>query len=815
MKIAIVFLLMIFKTGMLCSQDVGTAIHSNEAQRLNALVQPGNFIAAEKTAHGITIQTTNAYVSVIAYSATIIRIRLMKGDNGIARDFSYAVVAAPAGDLIIREETKEKLILSTDSLLVIVQKQPVRIDFLNKRTGQFLSGDDETLGMLWKGSEVTSYRKMENGEKFFGLGQKTGDMNHRTKILTNANTDAIGFKPGSDPMYSTMPFFMGIHDHVVYGIYFDNSYKSTFDFNLAAEDHMYYSFSAAGGDMNYYFFGAPSMAQIISDYTHITGRSFMPPLYGLGYIQSRYSYMSEDTVLLVMKNMRDNHIPCDLIFCDIDYMDHFKVFTWDKTRFAHPRQMVDSLKKMGAHLYVILDPALKIEKGYSLYDEGIKDHHFVRYPNGQPFTCYVWAGASHYTDFLKADTRAWWKEHLKVYTNEGITGFLNDMNEPAFFKKSMPDALLFGEENDPYTFKEARNVYGFQMARATYEGVKEQTGLRPFNISRSAFSGIQRYSSMWTGDNEANDIHMFMDTRMSLSLSLTGLSFVGMNIGGFIGNPTPELMVRWMQLGVYMPLFINHTVGSNPHEPYAFDTPVRNELRKSIRYRYSLLPYIYSAFYQASTAGVPVLKALPYNYTFDSLVYKTEYQHEFLCGDNMLVVPASSTADSVNMYLPKGLWYRLSTGTALQGPLELKAASPKNDLPVFIKSGSVIPMQTPVEYVTQPSDGILQLHLWYGNEKTSYTYYEDDGKTFKYENGDYYERDIVWEPSLVKLSIRKKEGSYTSKFKQIKLVLHQFPKTSHSIQVNGKKIKVNLVDGLEESSIANTDKPITIKIVYK
>ncbi len=788
---------------------------SVKAQEADGLVQAGAFVSSEKIPNGFGIQTSNAYISITAYSPAIIRVRFLKSRDAAIKRHSFAVIALPENNLSLKSASADHLILETDSLLVDVHKDPVRIDFLNKRTGQLLSGDDETLGMAWNGSEVISYRKMFSDEKFLGLGQKTGDLNHRSTTLVNLNNDAYGFKPGTQPMYSTMPFFMGIHDRQVYGIYFDNTYVSTFDFNLGGEEHQYYAFSAEGGEMDYYFFGAPSMAGIISDYTHITGRMTMPPLYGLGYIQSRYSYMSEAEVLNVMKTMRKNSIPCDLIFCDIDYMDSFKVFTWDKTRFPHPDQMVDSLKSMGAHLYVILDPALKIQKGYSLYEEGIRDHRFIRYPNGKPFTGSVWAGPSHYTDFLKPAVRQWWKENLKVYTRDGITGFLNDMNEPAIFRKNIPGALLMGDENNPVTFKEGRNVYGFQMARATYEGVKELTGLRPFNISRSAFSGIQRYASMWTGDNEANDMHMFMDTRMSLSLSLTGLSYVGMNIGGFVGNPTPALMARWMQLGVYMPLFINHTVGSNPHEPYAFGEPVRSELRSAIRYRYALLPYLYSAFYQSATAGIPILKALPYGYTFDTLVYNKEYQHEFICGDEILVVPALSTADSVKMYLPRGLWYRLSTGIALQGPREITVAAPDNDLPVFIKSGSIIPMQTPVQFVSQPSDGILQIQLWYGDEKNSFIYYEDNGTDFSYEKGSFYKRVMNWDPASGLLLLNEKQGSFPSRFSQVKLVLHQFPAKLKSIRVNGKRI--SLTSGKEGTEVlfANSDKSISISLNEK
>lgn len=786
-------------------------IYSNKLQAQQGTEQLGNFLSYKKIPNGVSVKITNASLYITAYGPNIIRVRVSKEDNN-KEEMSYAVISEPKGDISEVNETDKSILFSTDSLLIHVEKNPIRINFYRKSNNKILSGDDETLGVVWQGTEVTGYRKLFKGEKIIGLGQKTGNINHIGQVLVNYNVDAAGFEPGTDPLYSTMPFYMGIHDSLTYGIFFDNTYKSTFDFNLAGTGQ-YYSFGAEGGEMNYYFFGASTIAGIISDYTSITGRMTMPPMWGLGYIQSRYSYMSQNSVLGVAQKFRESHIPCDAIFCDIDYMDHFKVFTWKRDSFPDPKGMVDSLRKMGFHLYVILDPALKIEKGYKLYDEGVAGNHFARFPNGKLFTGSVWAGPSHLTDFIDPITRKWWEDNLKFYTQDGITGFLNDMDEPSFLVKITPNAIQFGNRSNSLAFKQIHNVYGMQMARSTYEGVKNQTGLRPFNITRSAYSGIQRYASMWTGDNQATDEHMMMDIRMCLSMNLTGLSYVGMNVGGFIGNPTPALMERWMQIGAYMPLFINHYEKSfKPHEPYAFDEPVRDELRKAICYRYALLPYLYSAFYLASKNGIPILKALPYNYTYDKMVYESKYQEEFLCGNDILIAPVASTVDSARIYLPQGLWYRYSTGEAVNGGTELDVAAPMNDLPVFIKAGAIIPMQTPLEYTSQKGDGVLELNIWFGETPNNFTYYEDDGNTFKYQDGNYYKRDINWNPIKQVITIGKKEGEYISKFKQVKLILHQFPDLKKYIVVNGKNVILNKYDKNKGALINNIDNKISINL---
>lgn len=783
---------------------------ANKSRAQQGIEQLGNFDSFEKIPNGVSIKATNASLYITAYSPNIIRVRVLK--EGSEADLSYAVIAEPKGNISEVNETNKNIIFSTDSLLIHVEKNPIRIDFYRKDNNHVLSGDDETLGIVWAGTQVTDYRKLFKDEKIVGLGQKTGNINHIGQVLVNYNVDAAGFTPDTDPLYSSIPFYMGIHDSLTYGIFFDNTYKSTFDFNLAGTGQ-YYSFGAEGGAMNYYFFGASTIAGIISDYTSLTGRMTMPPMWGLGYIQSRYSYMSQNSVLEVAKKFRETHIPCDAIFCDIDYMDHFKVFTWKRDSFPDPRAMVDSLNKIGFHLYVILDPALKIEKGYKLYEEGIANNHFARFPNGKLFIGSVWAGPSHLTDFINPITRKWWEENLKFYTQDGITGFLNDMDEPSFLLKITPNAIKFGDKNNPLAYKQVHNVYGMQMARSTYEGVKKQTGLRPFNITRSAYAGIQRYASMWTGDNQATDMHMMMDIRMCLSMNLTGLSYVGMNVGGFIGNPTPELMERWMQIGAYMPLFINHYEKSfKPHEPYAFDEPVKNELRKAIRYRYTLLPYLYSAFYQASANGIPILKALPYNYTFDDKVYQSKYQQEFLCGNDILIAPVVSIKDSAKIYLPKGVWYRNSTEEVVEGGKEVNVAAPMNDLPVFIKAGAIIPMQTPLEYTSQDGDGILEINIWYGKTPNSFTYYEDDGNTFKYQDGSYYKRNISWSPIQQVITLSKKEGNYISKFKKVKLVFHQFSFLKDYIIVNGRKVVLYKNNNNKESLINNVDGEILMKL---
>ena len=564
----------------------------------------------------------------------------------------------------------------------------------------------------------------------------------------NWNTDAYGYGQTQDPLYSTMPFFIGIHSNNLFGIFYDNTYKSFFNFGGSTDGKMYF-FGADGGAMNYYFFSSSTVPEMLKDYTWLTGRMNMPPIWSLGYQQSRYSYMTQKQLLDVARKMREDSIPCDMMYCDIDYMRGYRVFTWNPETYSNPKALTDSLKAMGMHLATIIDPGIKIDSnGYQPYLTGMIHNYFARYPDGKPYTGSVWAGRSHFPDFTKEDVRKWWGENFKVLVDAGVTGFWNDMNEPSAWGQNIPPLIEFGEGKNTATLKKVRNIYGLEMARGTFEGTKNLlNGERPFVLSRAAYSGIQRYSAMWTGDNNPTDEHMLLAYRLINSMGLTGEAFDGVDVGGFTGNPTPELMVRWMSLGVYTPMFRSHTAkGNTAHEPWAWGEYNESLMRNSIDTRYRLLPYLYSCFYATHQTGIPVNRTLAIDYTHNEKVYDTRFENEFLFGPSMLVAPVASTNNAEQVYLPEGNWYRFGNDEKYHGDSIIWAASPVNNLPVFIKAGAIIPMQNVIQSTADKGDGILNLNVWYGDSPNSFTYYEDDGTTYQYEEGKYYERDILFNP---------------------------------------------------------------------
>ena len=334
------------------------------------------------------------------------------------------------------------------------------------------------------------------------------------------------------PLYQSIPFFMGIHDKVTYGIFLDNSYRTKFNFGASTDDQFSY-FSAVNGEMNYYFFGASTVAGIIKDYTWLTGRMKLPPLWSLGYHQSRWGYYPESEFMSIAQKFRDKKIPCDGLWLDIDYMDAYKIFTWHPIRYSQPKKMIDNLHQMGYHVVTIVDPGIKIEKGYFAYDEGVLNDYFIKYPDGKFYTGSVWPGRCHFPDFTKETVRKWWGASFKHLVEPGIDGFWNDMNEPAAWGKNIPDIVQFDFDGNKSTMAEAHNIYGLEMSRATFEGTKQlMNGRRPFVLTRAGFSGIQRYSAVWTGDNTATEKDILMGVRLVNSMGLSGIAFTGADIGG-------------------------------------------------------------------------------------------------------------------------------------------------------------------------------------------------------------------------------------------------------------------------------------------
>jgi alpha-glucosidase len=755
------------------------------------VLQPGNVISLKKSGSAIIVKTTNALAELQVYSPEIIRIRIVRKE--LLPDFSYAVIRQPGGQFKQVSELADFWELLTDSLQVRVAKKPFRISIFD-RSGREINADYQDFSVTWQGDEVTCYKGLFTEEKFIGLGEKTGPLNRRGNSYVNWNTDHV-YEPDADPLYITIPFYIGIHDQVVYGIFLDNSYRTQFNFG-ASTDGLFSSFTASHGEMNYYFIGGSNVPGIIGNYTWLTGRMPLPPFWSLGYQQCRWSYFPETEVMNIAHNFRERKLPCDVIYLDIDYMDNYKIFTWNHARFPDPKAMIGKLNGMGFHVASIVDPGIKIETGYFAYDEGVRNDYFVKYPDGKFYVGSVWPGRCHFPDFTKPEVREWWGNSFSHLTDPGIEGFWNDMNEPAAWGQSIPGIVQFDFDGLKATMEQAHNVYALNMVRGTYEGTRKLlNGSRPFLLSRAGYAGIQRYSAVWTGDNAASEEHMFTAVRLVNSIGLSGISFCGADVGGFMGTPSPELFVRWMSIGCYTPFFRNHSaINTKAHEPWAFGEYNEGICREILNRRYQLLPYLYAMLFLSTQTGLPVSRTLAIGYPFDETIYSADYQNEYMFGDAFLVAPVSPVQQFAKVYLPGGSWYRISSGKKYEGNHSYIVEAPLSDLPVFVKEGSIIPMQSVVQYADQKPDPVLEIHVYKGDVKTSFLYYEDDGNTYAYQQGGYLKRLITYDPASGKVTFGSSDGNFTSKFTGVTVIFHdpdkQCPPVSAGFEKNSFVVKV-------------------------
>jgi alpha-glucosidase len=745
----------------------------------------GNVQSVEVATQQVRLQTENAHVELTVYSPSVIRVRIDKQKLG--RDFSYAVVAKPAAARTSITQDDAALVLSTDALTARVTKRPFSITFTTP-DGKIVNQDEPGLTTSWIGDEVATYKTLQQGERFIGLGEKTGNLDRRGSAYTNWNSDVFRYVADADPLYATVPFYVGIHHGLNYGIFFDNSYRS--DFNFGASNNRFSSFSAQGGEMNYYFIYHPRLADIIGSYTALTGRMPLPPLWSLGYQQNRYSYYPEAEVMRIAHTLREKKIPADGITLDIHYMDAYKLFTWDKARFPDPAGMTAKLDALGFKTTVIVDPGIKVEKGYGAYERGAKDDVFIKYPDGSYYTGEVWPGWCHFPDFTSEKGREWWRKEVRTFAAAGVSGLWNDMNEISTWGQQMPNNVLFDYDGAQTTHKQAHNVYGMEMVRASYEGMKAATGKRPFMLTRAGFAGLQRYSAIWTGDNRAEEDHMLLGVRLLNSLGLSGVPFTGMDVGGFTGVPTQSLYARWMQIGAFTPYFRNHAASNTKaSEPWTYGDDVLDISRNYVNLRYRLMPYLYSAFADAAASGEPVMRSLAIDYTHDAKIYDQAFQNQYMFGKALLVAPFESTKEFGKVYFPSGKWYDLSTDAVEEGAREKIVELSVSKLPVYVMAGSVVPVQSLVQSTAEKPSGTLALHIYKGNADNATIYYEDDGATFAYQQGAYYKRAIRYDGAARRITVGAVEGNFKSKFGKLELVLHGFG-DAPSLQLNGQALRL-------------------------
>ncbi|MBC7921553.1 MAG: DUF4968 domain-containing protein [Ferruginibacter sp.] len=748
----------------------------------------GNIVKHHYEGNLFYFYDTVSCLQVKVLSDSILRIKLAPHGTFLA-EFSYATQPY---DFRIKQldhkETPTHHVISTAAVHCYIDKQTFGVTFTDH---QGLIVNEDGVGIHWEenqafgGYYVYCSKKRQLEENFYGLGDKTTELNLLGKRYTLWSTDVYAFEKYKDPIYRNVPFYTGLHHGVSYGLFFDNTFRSHFDFG--SENRNMVSFWADGGEMQYYYIHGPHMMDVVKRYSQITGTHPMPPLWALGYQQCRWSYYPEEKVMQVARTFREKEIPCDAIHLDIDYMDGYRCFTWNKDYFPDPKRMIGELAADGFKTVVIIDPGIKVDNDYWVFAEGKRGGHFCRRGDDYYMEGPVWPGKCQFPDFTNPRTREWWGDLFKDYVDLGVAGVWNDMNEPAVFGKgTFPDDVRHHYDGHRGSHRKAHNVYGMQMVRATYEGLKKlNKNKRPFTITRSAYAGVQRYSSVWTGDNIASWEHLQLANLMCQRLSMSGISFVGSDIGGFTSEPDGELYTRWLQMAAFHPLMRTHSAGdTTEREPWSFGPVVEAICKKYIELRYRLLPYLYSAFWENSRYGFPILR--PVVMLEQGTPLNAYRQDEFTFGDKILVCPViEPRAAGRVVYLPRGNWYNYWTNEVLEGGHEHWVAAPLDTLPLFVRAGAVIPEYPLMQYTNQFELKELILSIYYADYGVNSFLYEDHGDTFAYEQDIYTEKKFYLEGSKTKLFVtQQSEGLFTPRYDRYLIRLYGLPYVPKKIKAD-------------------------------
>jgi alpha-glucosidase len=775
---------------------LGTARAMLRQCRTPAERQPlGSLHSCRREGQAIDLICSNGILRLEILADDLIRLRLIPrprrdGPPTVSPLFSYALDPdaewPPVGfnQAEDAEAGTGRLAIRTSQLTCYVDRTPFRLTFLDSE-GRPLSESAEGLGFQGQGTYCT--RRLVEGEALYGLGEKAFDLNLRGRVLEMWNTDPETYAPGREPIHLSIPMLVGLREGRAYGFFFDNPGYARLDLGQARHDQLHYE--AASGELCAYFIGGGTIPAVLERYTQLTGQMPLPPRWMLGYHQSRWSYHPESQVRDLAGQFRQRRIPCDAIHLDIHYMDGYRIFTWDRDRFPDPPRLLADLREQGFRVITIIDPGVKVDPGYYVHDQGLERDAFCKLPDGTLFQGPVWPGECHFPDFTDPQVRAWWGDLYRPLLEAGVSGFWNDMNEPAIFGGSMPHSVCHRYEGQGASHGEIHNLYGLQMARASAEGLRR---LRPDErvpvISRSGYAGLQRYALVWTGDNQSTWAQLRLGVSMCLNLGLSGVALCGPDTGGFSGDCDGELLARWTQVGALTPFFRNHSaLGTRSQEPWSFGEPYESICRRWIELRYELLPYLYTTAWQSAQSGLPMMRPLALAFPVDVRTYSLDDQ--FLLGDALLAAPVGRPGQtSRRVYLPGGLWYDFWTGEQQSGTVT--ADAPLERMPLFVRAGSVLPMGPVLQHTGEWPPEAVRLQVYPGDGESSL--YEDDGHSLAYQSGDFQVTRFVCRAATEStLTVQREvEGAFAPAYERFEVIIHGLETAPRQVSVDGRPVDV-------------------------
>ncbi|SHE90558.1 TIM-barrel domain-containing protein [Clostridium fallax] len=622
---------------------------------------------------------------------------------------------------------------------------------------------------------------LDDEDIVYGLGENVRGINKRGWIYESFCTDEFSHLPNKKSLYGAHNFLI-VYGKETFGIFLDYPGRAIFDVDYSKRNEL--KITTEDDNLDIYIIKGKNLNNIVQNFRNLIGESYVPPKWAFGYQQCRWSYKNEEEVEEVLDNFKANNIPIDCIYLDIDYMEDFKDFTVNKKNFPNFKSFIEKMKKKGVRLIPIIDAGVKIEEGYDVYEEGIKNKYFCVDENNNPFVAAVWPGVVHFPDFLNKDARLWFGKKYKYLIDQGIEGFWNDMNEPAIFysKKGLEKAFKKIEEAkgknlgiyDFFDIKDTfprlansmedyrsfyhnvdgtlvrhdkvHNLYGYNMTRAASEGFDYIDDNKRFLLfSRASMIGMHRYGGIWTGDNTSSFEHLELNMKMMPSLNMCGFMYIGADTAGFGDNTTDDLAIRWSQFSIFTPLFRNHSaLGTRRQEPYAFDGKATEIIKNSIEIRYALIPYIYSEFMKATINNDMYFKPMTFEYN-DSFVNRIEDQ--LIVGDSIMIAPIyKQNAKGRYIYLPEEmlLWkakkYHSEEFEIInKGHSYIDVAI--DEIPIFIRKDKILVLEKPAENIDSMKNNEINIVAFLDKE-SEYKLYDDDGKSKDYKKGKYNEINI-------------------------------------------------------------------------
>ncbi len=686
-------------------------------------------------------------------------------------------------------------------------------------------------GFGWANDWAWVWAARNPAAAYLGCGERTGPFDRSGTRMTFWTSDVGPHHPGTDAMYQSLPVALAwdATSGTTMGLFCDHPGMQRWDLGQATEGAL--CLSARAPQLDLYLFAGPTMADVLAQYTALTGRMPLPPRWALGFQQSRWSYFPARQVLEIAQGFRERDLPGDTIYLDIDYMRGFRDFTFDPQGFPDPVGLLRRLADLGFRVVTIIDPGVKRERGYHVYDQMFAGRHYVKWPDGRPHVGVVWPGPCVFPDFFNPRVRAWWGGLHTALLNAGVAGIWDDMNEPvsnplnpadrpsaapsaggalvvdetrdtdtvgavggSWFAPSFPPGVQHETDHGLRRHDEIHSAYGMQMARATAEGLDRlRPEARRFILTRAGYAGVQRYAAVWTGDNQSWWDHLAMAVTMCQGLGLSGVAFAGTDIGGFNDRCTGEFYLRWLQFGAVMPLarahYNSHESGGQTQEPWSFGPEILDHARLALRLRYRLLPYLYSLFYAATQTGAPVLRPLAWEFPHDPRGRTADAQA--LCGPALLAAPVLRPGVAAQaVYLPAGRWLHLASGALYEGGADRLVPTPLAHWPLFVRGGSVVPLGESARNTEAAATGDITLLVVTPAPAVPalppLIWYEDDGEGYAYRDGTFRQVPLAcaWTDERLVITVGPVSGSWLPPTRAVHLAVAGLDHEPATVQLN-------------------------------